>query len=165
MIDAKAKKRLLAAKDVLLMIDDGRWKPKQMSFFSAAIKAFKKSDFSMWMEGRKKVTPVPKVCEGCAKGALFYAHLTRYDQVSPSLFTIHPGYGVSLDGRSCVEPLKDYFNEGMLGEIERAFEGWGPYHKFAFYRDANERLKLICKNIVKNKGNFNGKELRKLPQK
>lgn len=100
-------------------------------------------------------------CRVCAKGAMFIAHVRRFDN--------HDAAGFYDDNDVC-EPLLEYFQQDQLDLIEQFYERWAldedgyPYSGFrkgdeqlAFerkYRSRTARLIGIMRNIVRNKGVF-----------
>jgi hypothetical protein len=102
-----------------------------------------------------------QLCFGCAKGALFLAHVRRFDGVK--VRRTYTG-DFSPDARGG-DALRDYFSKNELDSIEDAYECSSPRSRsdaeLAFYlkypgasvKRRTARLIAICKNIIKH-GNF-----------
>lgn len=99
-------------------------------------------------------------CYGCAKAALFLAHIRQNDGVSVATHC--------RNGPQIARALQDSFSPAQSGLIERYYELWpGPgeigrgaagdwaeAHRAGGYHQQARRLLLILHNIVVNKGLF-----------
>ncbi len=83
-------------------------------------------------------------CHVCARGALFISTVRKEDSFAPSESN-HYVRRSEFDPR-----LMELFSEGQLKLIENFFEFDGCYD----YHEDKDRLVLILKNIIKNKGTF-----------
>ena len=148
----RAKRCVLIARDVLKLIKARKIKSSIGGYYDAPAK-YEAKVMKDYHAKKIKYLPPPKTCDVCAKGALFYAHLIRFNKVKISLASI--GY---RDEEECVVPLLEYFTQDQLNLIESAFEGYN-HEKFLFEgfvanTSRLERLKLIAQNIIDNKGTF-----------
>lgn len=107
-----------------------------------------------------------KTCSVCALGGIFLSILrvaTDCSRVTKP--TVDPEGVIFYD--LDVSPLAKFFSKSQLRMIEFCFEGGEGYHYihdefseevairyFSSTRSANERMKKIMKNIVRNKGKF-----------
>lgn len=99
---------------------------------------------------------VAKQCDVCAKGALFYAHVMRFNNVKTPEW---------IRNKEVCAPLAKYFAGSQLKIIDRYFEtsdvimGQKRRTEDAIeyqrkYPVASNRLIAIMRNIIKNKGTF-----------
>lgn len=84
-------------------------------------------------------------CEVSAIGACFLSHVRLYNDTTV-------GEILKIDDQEMVDKMKNAFTDKTLQEIEDAFED-GTGLKDVYKHD-NERLKVIMKNVIKNKGVF-----------
>ena len=169
-MDNLAEKRVQIAQDVLDAIEQHTLLATKGTMFSS----------SLWsrLQAMKKTCPEAEVqtvleeqetCAVCAKGALFVAAITRYDNfkcrdVPPNSF-----YGGAQQNQLAVQGLSPFFSKEQLNEIEIAFEGAVAYYlkdysdpiqlaKLLNFNDVSasphERMRKIMQNIVDNKGTF-----------
>lgn len=94
-------------------------------------------------------------CECCAKGAIFFAHVMRLDQVKTAGLG---GYASTCEMRVAMP----YFNNGSWDDVEFAFEAdnsygedwWRAFGVNETGDDRRELLTAICLNIIRNNGDF-----------
>jgi hypothetical protein len=147
----KREARVQVAKDVLAQIQRRRFLATRGIYVGSL---FNKNGDEVGCPNDLCEKPTNKVlrgksCEVCAIGSLVVARALRAKD------TIDVG---ALDGMR--DPLGDLFTDDELGTIEGAFEGScaGGY-RWDFIRDADENLKTIMRNIVRNKGKFKPEEM------
>lgn len=97
---------------------------------------------------------IKRKCFACAKGAIFVAHVRRFDEVTVT--STHRAAFCSNE--RVVAPLLKYFEQSQLDSIERHYELFGAatakFVKEFGDKDRSARLIGICENIISNKGTF-----------
>jgi hypothetical protein len=169
-LSAKAKKRVLIAKDTL------KWLAANKLFASGTYFSFPpksiptdNSDKDLNKDLNKVLKKTNEPCEVCAIGGMFYSMVRRYKGVK--LYECNAEYtGLNLyfsyiDPDVIYHGLRKYFSAVQISLIESAFEvaviGSAEYYRiqeaieFAPCESRTTRLELIMENIVKNKGTFN----------
>jgi len=109
-----------------------------------------------------KVLPaIQPDCHVCAMGALFLSHV-RINNSFKLRDSVHNINSMRLSSTKIIDTMDAYFPEEQLRSIEDAFEScaldpcpWG--RKFP---DATKRLRAICHNIIRNKGDFDITQIR-----
>lgn len=164
----KAEKRVRIAKDALAQIRTKKVEVQSGTYcdiFSNKLK-----------EGSQlnKILPTLEAdsCTVCAKGALFLAHVDRFNKLK-----IEDNGAFSANNSQIIDRLKGIFSIGQLDTIEAAFEMgvtqdaehilWDhstaveetelAKRAIAFgeeYSDDLDRLVAILENIIENKGTF-----------
>ncbi len=141
--EQRAEQRIEIAKDVLKWIRTGMIVAITSNAYFRPLTNNKYNGKQL-----KDVLPKIKKCEVCAKGAMFYAHVMRHnDLVIPESGVANMNYY----GEECLNLTM--FTETMLGKIEDAFEDGEYTEKHNLETDENT-LKHIMNNIIKNKGTF-----------
>lgn len=153
-----AEKRMKVAQDALLRIKFHQLKPRTGAFAQYSGKFWGVPIKDILNDELEEV-----VCTVCAKGALFMSYVGR---VNKETFT---QWGMSNDPTSDEhKKLREIFDNRQLAAIEYAFEGQqfinsvvfsrserADFENFYFNNSSDvERLKLICENIIANKGEF-----------
>lgn len=143
----KAEKRVIIAKDVILQIKAKKFKATSNVYIRPSKKF---SEFGKFTDSLKDVLPAffesGATCSCCAKGALFISTVSKRNEC-----TIDETK--NLGSYEIVQNLSDIFTESQLDKIEQYFEGWvGEYD--IDYPDTDNRLIVICNNIIKNNGTF-----------
>jgi len=147
-MDAKAKKRILIAKDVLKLLDAKKISPKRGVYIN--LSDVKVTDEEIPLE---KILKSKKSCQACALGSLLYAYVNRFNEVragdiaEPDLHIASRDY-LSLNPHQgdCTVVLSKYFYYHQLHLIEGCFEGRFGYKQ--------QSLRSIMNNVIKNKGEF-----------
>ena len=170
-------KRVAIAKDALLQLKAGIYDPK---FGNGYVPTLDDVDFEGIANGCEilvgesaekvelksyldKLVNKKKPCEVCAKGALFLSSVRKFNNFSIQDAADHNG-DISYWASNIAE---DIFGVNNAKLIEAYFEGASSYlpvwleqemvkiDKFgAKYPNSVERLEVILKNIIKNKGTF-----------
>lgn len=100
-------------------------------------------------------------CQICARGAMMICKVAKFDNFDLGRYSLE-------EELSTTEALKDAFSEEELGQIEAAFELWGPgspmgEHKRLSHEELEnwesiekdeDRLLAIMQNIVDHGGEF-----------
>ncbi len=113
---------------------------------------------------RKVLPKLQKNCEVCAMGALFLSHVRINNEITVGEANSH----ILSDGSFGIgdwtmeDKMAEYFSPDQLREVETAFEGFSisgqPWlHK---YPENIARLRAICRNIIRNKGDFDITQVR-----
>lgn len=92
----------------------------------------------------------PKACEVCAIGAFVAAKAFRVDGLEVQ----------AMYREDCIDFMGGISDREEMLKIERAFEDWDGITA-TWESSAIEKLTLICKNIIKNKGKFVPHTIRK----
>ena len=102
-----------------------------------------------------------KTCYLCGKGAMFVSKVSKFNGVEPFVpNNTHPW--------DMVEGVSDAFSKDQINDIERLFECFfssrnllGNYSNWLDWstKSRDERLRIICQNIIDNKGKLKPKQL------
>jgi hypothetical protein len=167
MTDAEA--RIAIAKDVIKHLDS-----KKLNAKSGAYCIFKSeagqpplSESDGGSDLRGLLSTKVHHCDVCAKGAMFIAHVMRFNEVKlPSADWAYFDPARAFNGESFVTSPLQYFDEDQLDLIEAAFEGddvqgslseeeTDDAESFSLsHENDDERLRAIMQNIVDNGGTF-----------
>jgi hypothetical protein len=142
----KAEKRVLIAKDVLELLDAGKFKAKTGNGYFKTNKRISSGNINFPLE---KILKTTKECEVCALGALFYAHVNRFNQIKANDLGLVKGDILYCGWDDATSNLSKYFFREQLHNIERDFEKDGSPGRIA-----NDKLSKIMNNIIKNKGEY-----------
>lgn len=114
-------------------------------------------------------------CEVCAKGAVFIAHVLRFDKLNlddVNNFLDDNRAACFVEEKVITKSVSSYFRKKTLDQIEDAFEAYcinGPFFDSSYdkalaswqahYPYAENRLAAIMKNIIRNDGTFKFREV------
>jgi len=162
----KAEKRVMIAQDCLVRINMKQIKPLFGSFCKLKTNSHSETSIKDVLEKERLV------CTSCAKGSLFIAYLGRVNNFTVE--DLHDNNSNSGYDESHLK-LLEIFTRKQLALIENFFEGKQfIYYEYNFddriiekYREkiiggydhrtpegADNLLRELCKNIIKNKGTF-----------
>ena len=149
----RAERRVAICKDVIKQLDAGRYIASS-TYLELA------NDGEELVE--TKDNPISnKTCYLCGKGAMFVSKVSKFNGVKPFVpNNTHPW--------DMVEGVSDAFSKDQMDNIERLFECFfsshsllGSYGKWLSWKlnSQEERLRIICQNIIDNKGTLRPKQL------
>lgn len=161
-----AQRRVEVAKDALLHVQKGFWKPKSETGYVSLAKSLEidKSACS-WYPGQTE-------CTVCARGALFLGALNKFNNWNPKDCIDTDCYGrlKHIDDCEFGDVEDRLWSSKQIAEIELIFElsniGAAEYYNWAENTDLiinqwekqypkdKDRLIAILKNIIRNKGTF-----------
>lgn len=153
----KAEQRVVIAKDLIARLQTGKFHPSPGIYLSVW------DDYDDDPDAQVQTVLKGKECEGCQLGGMFLCAVDHYNRLKVGDTNLE-----HMDRLDASAYLKRWFDMATLIEIEAAFEGWddgedsgnkGDYTAWACDRDPEERMILIAKNIIKNKGRFVGNQL------
>lgn len=160
----KHEKAVAIAKDVLKQI---KAKKIKTTAFDYVVSGYEDCWAENTYEGnaQKHINEITSTCHVCALGACMLSYIRKFDGVDMSDIT-RLGEEINIDRDYIVSKLKTAFSLRQLDLIELAFQ----YEDDIFddmpkderealefvegVYDETERLTLIMKNIIKNKGVF-----------
>lgn len=146
----KMQQRVVIAKDLIARIQAKTFLPSSGTYLMP-----KRGEWFRGLDGLSRTTEVRdalkgKACRGCEIGGLFLCAVDRHNKLR-----LGDLGAVEENAQGFNEYLRRWFSEEDLALLEQAFEGW---YEFADWRDAHprdsERMVLIAKNMIKNKGRF-----------
>ena len=167
------KQRIQIAKDVLVQLNTAADLRRFQIVPGTYFRFDADSETCEYIELQDFMLANPTVkCQVCAKGAIFAAKALNYNNCE-----IDSNYGLISVGDSTIsENLEGIFSQHQLNMIENAFEDaesncgqamnvmgstrtqtrelWSAYYMFRDVENAEDRLKLIMENVVKNRGTF-----------
>lgn len=155
-MDQKAKERVAIAKDALAWVKAGVLIPTSGVFVRPDHMLTVKDE----VDHKQLRDVVLGKCKVCARGALFLAKAVRFDNVEAGLFEINAGWYNR-------EVLLEHFDDDQITLIENYFEGIGESTRPDWFWSSDrakemtdsQRMVLILKNIIKNKGTFRPEQL------
>ena len=152
------KQRVAIAKDVIKQLELLKIKPKLNSGYVDLAKSYVGAPDAQVCD-----VVANQKCTVCALGGMMVSAVQLADKLRVSDIASEwegiasVGY---LGADICYDYLRTFFTREQLRQIEAAFEGWTeirgvPYKKFEpKVRGAANRMILVMKNIIKNKGTF-----------
>ena len=145
----QAQRRVAVAKDALKQVESEKLIAKAgtyCQFISEVpeIASESSAKFQKFLKGKGSE------CQACARGALFISTVRKENAFIPDANFLDIYKSV---GRSDFDPrLERLFSKAQLDDIETAFES--PDTPEYYEADDHDRLVLILKNIIKNRGTF-----------
>lgn len=150
----KAEQRVVIAKDLIARL-------KANEFIAKSNTYLRSPELRGTIENTKELRDVLSgtVCTGCEIGGLFLCAVDRFNALK--LRDAGDLIGKSFSGNNyrMEAYLQQWFPAQTLAAVERAFEGWGRWEKWAEKRTPEQRMRQISQNIIKNKGKFIGSQL------
>jgi hypothetical protein len=152
-----AERRVAVAKDALAWVRAGALRAESMTYVSPTNPLYRYEPPDKQL--RDTVFDTTSVC---GLGALFVAHVVRFDRCTVGEF--RNSFCCTRD--LIVQKLGDTFDPQTLLCVEHAFECWAhgmspdvkEAERFgARYSDKTERLVAILKSIIRNNGDFPSK--------
>lgn len=148
----RKEKRVLIAYDLLDQIKIEKFIPKRGSYYHIDFDKLITPSCSLQQE----LIPENRVeCAGCGIAGLFHSYIRLANKVklkdTGTIKSSNRAYFGPID----IEDLSNsIFPSDFLKKIEDAFEQWDLCEDNIDFEDPDERLITICKNIIKNKGDF-----------
>ena len=150
----RAERRVAICKDVIKQLDAGRYIAR-----SVYLKVTKGGSELT----ETKDNPISdKTCYLCGKGAMFVSKVSKFNGVEPFV----PD---STKHSDVLKGVSDAFSRDQMDNIERLFEGYfssitllgDDYGDWLNWKDISkdERLRIICQNIIDNEGTLKPKQL------
>lgn len=153
------QKRIMIAQDAIKRILAGQFIPATDWFVIFDTKNIQNQSVKEMVEKKEK-------CQVCAKGALFLSFIKNRNNYKTDRI-LEAGNCVELDSIEMMM-LSRIFSTKQLTLIETAYEGehycWNDrltedeedacIRYYSKYRTSRDRLLSICKNIIKNNGEF-----------
>lgn len=157
-----AGQRMIIAKDLIARLDAKKFVASGGYFQSTQV--FKQEIENDSVQLKKVFTG--KKCRGCQIGGLFAAALDRCNALKLSDLEYSDRVRVGLvDSGDLRTYLTRWFTRRTLEQVECAFEGWEndtydlDFRPFGDRFEREQRMRLICKNIIKNKGQFKPRQI------
>ena len=150
----RAERRVAICKDVIQQLDAGRYIASS-TYLELA------NDGEELVE--TKDNPISnKTCYLCGKGAMFVSKVSKFNGVKPFV----PDDTCESD---MIRAVSDAFSENQMNNIERLFECYASFRKLMGgskedqrnwkFNSKDGRLRVICQNIIDNKGTLKPKQL------
>lgn len=149
------EKRVVIAKDVIQQLNSGHIIASQLGYIGGIELALKIKNSKFNTDFRDIFNET--TCYVCAKGALFVSDIMLRDEFKiNSQEQIDEGLVFTgLSSSKGITTRLNYFSKSMLSNIEWHYEGWQEYRWFHDkYPSDKQRMTLIMKNIINNKGEF-----------
>jgi hypothetical protein len=156
-----AKKRVRIAKDVLEQLDAKRIKAKPGTYLWATGNKLKVTEKDLGKDLSELTTQI-KSCDACAIGSLFLCAVERADALKIGEAYSNSEAEVSYTSDKFNDMslsqhiyLRRFFPRGTLDSMEATFEKydiWGEGRQLRV--PAEQRLRLIMENVIRNKGEF-----------
>ena len=151
----RAERRVAICKDVIQQLDAGRYiaSSTYLELANAGDELVETKD-----------NPISdKTCYLCGKGAMFVSKVSKFNGVKPFV----PDDTCESD---MISGVSDAFSENQMDIIEELFECYASFRDLVGndkddqlkwrQNSKDERLRIICQNIIDNKGTLKPKQLR-----
>ena len=148
---SRNEQRVVIAKDLILRLDAKKFIAITGTYFRVPLTDKEAADGSIEVRDLLK----QKTCRGCQIGGMFLCAVDRHNKLSLDEIEF-----LNNNDAGMREYLRQFFSDMQLQELEAAFERWDEFKEWDVER-AEDRMRSIAQNIIRNKGRFVGGQLLK----